>query len=95
MKNKNHEKIEPTPQQMNPYLADPRDFQITHGDQYEGNYGEFSGQCGRTKAEYEKLIREGERMANASDFAADGELHPDVNKAGKPKTPGIGGKEGA
>jgi len=50
MTNKNHEKIEPTPQQMNPYLADPRDFEITHGDEYDGSYGEFGGHCGKNKS---------------------------------------------
>jgi hypothetical protein len=87
MTNKDHEKIEPSDAQNSPNLCDPRDWTITHGDEYEGSYREFGGQCGKTKVEYQKLLREGELCANASDFDENAEQHPDVNRAGKPRTP--------
>ena len=88
MTNKDHEKIEPSDAQNSPNLCDPRDWTIIRGDEYDG-YGQFSGQCGRSKSEYERLIRQGERMANASEFCEEAETHPDVNRAGQPNTPGI------
>ena len=72
--------------QMSPGLCDPRDFVVLE----EGV--PFHGNCGSTDAEYEKLLRQGELCANASDFSEQGEEHPNVNNAAAPKTAGIGSK---
>ena len=87
MKTEKNQVIEQTPEQASPGLADPRQFKIVR-DEYEG-YGEFGGQCGSSKKEYDALIAEGERRANASDFDENAEQHPNVNNAGKPHTEGI------
>jgi hypothetical protein len=93
MTNKNHEKIEPTANQMDCNLASPFDFEVTRND--ESSCGvPFHGQCGRAKREYDRLLAGGEELANASDFSEEREERPDVNQAGKPKTKGIEGAEG-
>ena len=67
--------------QMSPGLADPRDFEVIEAEP------EFGGQCGSSTAEYEKLFRQGEAAANASNFSEQGEVHPNVNDAAPPHTP--------
>jgi len=49
----------------------------------------FHGQCGDSGAEHQKLLSQGEVAANASNFTAQGEQHPNVDTAGKPKTKGM------
>jgi hypothetical protein len=66
--------------QLSPGLCDPRDFEVIEAGV------PFNGNCGNTEAEYKKLLRDGERNANASDFAA-AEEHPNVNDALKSHTP--------
>jgi hypothetical protein len=68
--------------QSNPYAADPRDFVVLEAGESADLATPFHGQCGSTNAEYERLLRQGELCANASDFAEQGERHPDVNRAG-------------
>lgn len=65
------------------YAADPRDFVVMGaGENATPKMATpFHGQCGSTNAEYERLLREGELCANASDFADQGEQHPNVNDA--------------
>jgi hypothetical protein len=89
MKTEKNQVIEQTPEQASPGLADPRQFKIVRGDEFDG-YGEFGGQCGSSQREYDALIAEGERMANASNFDEKAEQHPNANTAGKPRTEGIG-----
>lgn len=89
MTNKDHEKIEQTPAQIDCNLCDPRDWVVGHND--ESSYGvPFHGQCGANEREYNRLIADGEECANASDFSDERQVRPDVNKAGKPRTKGIG-----
>ena len=97
MKNKKNELATLSPTQANCYAADPRDFIVMEADESAAPKiaTPFHGQCGGTNAEYEKLLRESDRAANASSFSDEGEVHPDVNRAGKPRTPGINGPEGA
>jgi len=90
MKSQKNELCTLSENQTNPYLATGSDFQITH-DEFD-DYGEFGGQCGASKAEYEKLIAHGKRAANASNFAEVAEVHPNVDDAYAPKTPGFSRK---
>ena len=82
MKNQKNELATLSPNQSNPYAADPRDFVfIEAGESAAPKMATpYHGQCGSTDAEYERLLRDGERCANASDFAEQGEQHPDVNR---------------
>lgn len=82
-----------SPNQSNCYAADPRDFAVLEAGTASAMSAPFHGQCGDTNAEYERLLREGERAANASNFREVGEAHPDVNKAGTPRTDGMGRDE--
>ncbi len=75
--------------QMSPGLADPRDFEVIEAGDNPAMSTPYHGQCGGTNAEYEKLLHEGERAANASSFADEGEEHPNVDNAGKPHTDGF------
>lgn len=97
MKTQKNELATLSEQQGSPNLCDPRDFEVIEADESADPKmaAPFHGQCGSTGAEYESLLREGDRAANASNFSAQGEVHPDVNRAGKPRTPGIDGAEGA
>ncbi len=78
--------------QMSPNLCDPRDFEVMEaGDRASPKMSApFHNQCGRNSSEYKALLRDGERAANASNFN-EAEIHPDVNNAGKPHTPGMSG----
>ena len=69
--------------QMNPGLADPRDFEVIEADT------PFHKQRGNNPAEYKKLLRQGEEAANASNFSEQGEVHPDVDRSGPPHTDGM------
>jgi hypothetical protein len=69
-------------QQTSPNLCDPRDFVVLEAGESADLATPFHGQCGSTNAEYERLLRQGELCANASDFADHGEQHPNVNSAG-------------
>ena len=73
-----------SPQQTSPNLCDPRDFEVIEAGESAAPKMStpFHAQCGSTDAEYQRLLREGGRSANASDFAEQGEEHPDVNDAG-------------
>jgi 16S rRNA G966 N2-methylase RsmD len=73
--------VELTPEQTNPYLARPDQFEVVEADP------PFHGQCGENQREYQKLLKHGEAAANASNFADDAEVHPNVNTAKKPHTP--------
>lgn len=73
--------VEPTPEQNNPYLADPRDFVVVEDGV------PFHGDCGDDKAQYRRLLQQEKAAANASNFTEEGEEHPDVNRATKPRTP--------
>ncbi len=73
--------------QMSPGLADPRDFPVLEAGDSSKMPTPFHGQCGGTNAEYEKLLRQGEAAANASNFSGQGEVHPDVNNSAPPHTP--------
>ena len=77
--------------QMSPGLADPRDFVVMEADESAAPKmaTPFHGQCGTSTAEYEKLLRQGEEAANASNFSEQGEVHPDVNNAAPPHTDGF------
>jgi hypothetical protein len=92
MKNQKNELATLSPNQSNPYAADPRQFVVMEADESAAPKmaTPFHGQCGNTDAEYEKLLREGELCANASDFNENAEQHPNVNNAGNPRTKGIG-----
>jgi hypothetical protein len=83
MKKQENELATLSPSQSNCYAADPRDFVVIEAG--EGAAPKmatpFHGQRGSTHAEYERLLRESERCANASDFAQQGEQHPNVNRA--------------
>jgi hypothetical protein len=85
MKNQKNELATLSPNQSNCYAADPRDCVVIEaGDSAAPKMATpFHGQCGSTDAEYERLLREGELCANASDFAEQGEQHPNVNRAGQ------------
>jgi len=74
-----------SPEQSNPYAAKPQDFQVSGPDEFPELPGH--GQCGNNRTEYENLLRESERSASESNFAAEPEVHPDVNDGGKPHTP--------
>jgi len=80
MKEKN-ELCELSAEQQNPYLCDSRGWEVMKDGV------PFHGQCGDNPRQYRKLLRDGERVANASNFTEDAELHPNVNRAGKPHTP--------
>jgi hypothetical protein len=82
MKNQKNELATLSPNQSNPYAADPRDFVfIEAGESAAPKMATpYHGQCGSTDAEYEQLLRVGELCANASDFAKQGEQHPSVNR---------------
>lgn len=82
-----------SPNQENCYAADPRDFEVIEAGESAAMSTPFHGQCGNTNGEYEALLREGDRRANASSFSDEGEVHPDVNTADKPKTRGIGSEK--
>jgi|HubBroStandDraft_6_1064221.scaffolds.fasta_scaffold419373_2 hypothetical protein len=73
--------VELTPEQTNPYLARPDQFEVIEADL------PFHGQCGQNQREYQKLLKRGEVAANASNFANDAEVHPNVDTAKKPHTP--------
>ena len=68
-----------TPEQSNPYLARPEEFEVIEALP-------FHGQCGENQREYQKLLKQGEVAANASNFD-DAEVHPNVNTAKKQHTP--------
>jgi len=68
-----------TPEQSNPYLARPDQFEVIEALP-------FHGQCGENQREYQKLLKRGEAAANASNFT-DAEVHPNVDTAKKPHTP--------
>lgn len=89
MRNKDHEKIEPTREQMNPYLASPHDFEVSKPDQFADRYTEFGGQCGESEREYEKLLKQADKRGK-SPLGAQREEHPNVNNAAGPSTQGIG-----
>jgi hypothetical protein len=84
MKNQKNELATLSPNQSNPYAADPRQFVVIEAGESAAPKmaTPFHGQCGGTDAEYERLLREGELSANASDFAEQCEQHPDVDRAG-------------
>jgi hypothetical protein len=63
--------VELTPEQTNPYLARPDQFEVIEALP-------FHGQCGENQREYQKLLKQGEAAANASNFADDAEVHPNV-----------------
>ena len=65
--------------QNSPGNCDPRDWTVMEADESSAP-APFHGQCGTTKAEYNKLLQEGEARANASNFT-ECEVHPDVNNA--------------
>jgi hypothetical protein len=92
MKNQKNELATLSPNQSNPYAADPRDFVVMEADESAAPKmaTPFHSQCGSTAAEYEKLLKQGELCANASEFSDTPEVHPDVNNAAAPKTAGIG-----
>jgi len=73
--------------QLSPGLCDPRDFEVIEAGESATISTPFHGQCGSTDAEYQKLLQQGEVAANASNFSERGEEHPNVNTAGKPRTP--------
>ena len=73
--------------QLSPGLCDPRDFDVIEAGAALNIRTPFHNQCGSTEAEYRKLLREGDVAANASDRVDEPELHPNVNRAGKPHTP--------
>jgi hypothetical protein len=77
-----------SPNQSNPYAADPRQFVVMEADESAAPKmaTPYHGQCGSSTAEYNKLLRQGGVAANASDFMAEGEVHPDVNTAGNDLT---------
>jgi hypothetical protein len=81
MKDEKNSVVDQTEEQANCYLADPRDFVI------EEEGVPFHGQCGDNQREYQKLLKGGEVAANASNFTENGEEHPNVNRAKKPRTP--------
>jgi hypothetical protein len=56
--------VELTPQQTNPYLARPEQFEVIEALP-------FHGQCGENQREYQKMLKQGEVAANASYFAND------------------------
>jgi hypothetical protein len=51
------------PDQKSADLADPHDFEVIEADESATPTmsAPFHGQCGSTKAEYDKLLREGDR----------------------------------
>src|ERR1700720_2122968 len=67
-----------TPEQTNLYLARPDQFEVIEADQ------PFHGQCGENVREYQKLLKRGEVAANASNFASNAEVHPNVDTGKKP-----------
>jgi len=73
--------------QLSPGLCDPRDFEVIEAGEVPKMRTPFHKQCGSTEAEYRKLLREGDKAANASDREDQTEQHPNVNRAGKPHTP--------
>lgn len=93
MKSQKNELATLSAQQSSPGLADPRDFEVMEAGDGGKMSEPFHGQCGSSKAEYAALIREGEVRANASNFTDEGEVHPNVNRAAKPRTPGFGSDE--
>jgi hypothetical protein len=81
MKSQKNELATLSEQQTSPNLCDPRDFEVIEAGDTPKMTEAFHGQCGSSKAEYEKLLREGEVCANASNFSSEGERHPNVNDA--------------
>lgn len=74
MKNQKNELATLSPEQRNPYLCDPRDWEVVE------NGVPFHKQCGSNEREYKQLLAESEKGN------IEGEVHPDVNRAGKPRT---------
>jgi hypothetical protein len=72
-----------SPQQSNPYTAKPEDFEVSHPDEFLDRYTEGGGQCGETKAEYERLIAQGNAKRNSGTQGRPTE----PGDAGKPHTP--------
>lgn len=73
--------------QLNPYLCDPREFEVISDGQ------PFNGQCGANEREYNSLIKESEKVNAKSPFTAEAEVHPDVNRAGRPHGDGMGSRK--
>jgi hypothetical protein len=78
--------------QMSPGLADPNDFVISKPDEFATRYTEFGGQCGENEREYEKLLKQADSHGK-SPLGAQSEVHPNVNGAGHPHTPGMSGDD--
>lgn len=91
MKDQKNELATLSPQQSNPYTARPEDFSVSGPDEFLSRYTEGGGQCGESKSEYEKLLAQGNAKRNTGTQGRPTE----VSNAGKPKTPGIDGAEGA
>jgi len=79
--------------QLSPGLADPRDFEVIEAGESATMSTPFHNQCGSTNAEYEALLAEGDRCANASSFSDAREVHPNVNNADRPHTDDIGSEK--
>jgi hypothetical protein len=90
MNKQKNELVSLSKNQSNPYLCDPRDFVVIEACEVPKMSMPFHNQCGSTTREYRKLLREGEDSANASDRVDETEQHPDVNRAGRPHTKGMG-----
>jgi hypothetical protein len=87
MNKEKNQLVEQSPAQSDTNLCNPRDFEVIEAGEAPTMRTPFHNQCGKTDAEYQRLLRQGEEAANASDFNDDGELRPDVNRSGKPRTP--------
>jgi hypothetical protein len=85
MTNKDHEKIEPTPEQMNPFLAQAIDFIIGEDSDTPGH-----GQCRANRREYAKLLRNAANAKGKSNFVGEQGRPTEASDASKPRTEGIG-----
>lgn len=66
----NDEKIELTPEQQNPYLARPDQFQVTRADEAATKKVPGHGQLGNDMREYKKLLND-PRRAHHKDHGQD------------------------
>jgi 16S rRNA G966 N2-methylase RsmD len=73
--------VELATEETNPYQGRPEQFEVVEADP------PFHGQCGENQREYRNLLQRGEVAVNASNFADDAEVHPNVNTAKEPHTP--------
>lgn len=84
MNKEKNQLVEQTPEQANPYLAQPSDFEIAEV------VVPFHSQCGSDKREYQKLLKESEDAGGKSNFVGEQDRPTEASDAGKPHTEGIG-----